>query len=90
MPIVTYGPLIHNPQTLELLRSRGIQEVKSLDEITGGTVVIRAHGISPQDKQALKGKGVGIIDATCPRVARVQAVIRKHANKGHYCVIVGD
>lgn len=90
MPIVTYGPLIHNPQTLELLRSRGIQEVKSLDQITGGTVVIRAHGISPQEKQALKGKGVGIIDATCPRVARVQAVIRKHANKGHYCVIVGD
>lgn len=90
MPIVTYGPLIHNPQTLELLRSRDIQEVKSLDEITGGTVVIRAHGISPQEKQELKGKGVGIIDATCPRVARVQAVIRKHANKGHYCVIVGD
>ena len=31
LPIVTYGPLIHNPQTLELLRSRGIQEAKSLD-----------------------------------------------------------
>ncbi len=25
LPIVTYGPLIHNPQTLELLRSRGIR-----------------------------------------------------------------
>ncbi len=24
------------------------------------------------------------------RVCRVQAVIKKHANKGHYCVIVGD
>ncbi len=90
LPIVTYGPLIHNPQTLELLRSRGIQEVKSLDEITGGTVVIRAHGISPQEREVLKGKGVGIIDATCPRVARVQAVIRKHASKGHFCIIVGD
>jgi (E)-4-hydroxy-3-methyl-but-2-enyl pyrophosphate reductase len=90
MPIVTYGPLIHNPQTLELLRSRGIQEVKALDEITGGTVVIRAHGISPQEREVLKNKGVGIIDATCPRVARVQALIRKHANKGHFCVIVGD
>ncbi|MBI5248548.1 MAG: 4-hydroxy-3-methylbut-2-enyl diphosphate reductase [Desulfomonile tiedjei] len=90
MPIVTYGPLIHNPQTLELLRSRGIQEVKSLDEITGGTVVIRAHGISPQERQVLEAKGVGIIDATCPRVHRVQAVIRKHASKGHFCIIVGD
>jgi (E)-4-hydroxy-3-methyl-but-2-enyl pyrophosphate reductase len=89
-PIVTYGPLIHNPQTLELLKSRGILEAGSLDEIESGTVVIRAHGISPQERQQLKDKGVGIIDATCPRVARVQAVIRKHAGQGHFCIIVGD
>lgn len=40
-PIVTYGPLIHNPQTLELLASRGICEASSLEEIREGTVVIR-------------------------------------------------
>jgi len=90
LPIVTYGPLIHNPQTLELLRSRGIEQVRSLDEITRGTVIIRAHGVSPQEKTALEGKGVTVIDATCPRVSRVQAVIRKHAGQGHFCVIVGD
>ncbi len=90
LPIVTYGPLIHNPQTLDLLRSRGILEVASIDQITGGTAVIRAHGISPQEKRLLRAKGVGIIDATCPRVSRVQAVIRKHAAKGQFCVIVGD
>lgn len=90
LPIVTYGPLIHNPQTLQLLEERGITEVRSLDQINGGTVVVRAHGISPQERQLLEEKGVGIIDATCPRVARVQAVIRKHAAKGEFCVIVGD
>jgi 4-hydroxy-3-methylbut-2-enyl diphosphate reductase len=52
--------------------------------------VIRAHGISPQEKGILEQKGVCIIDATCPRVARVQALIRKHAQKGHFCFIVGD
>lgn len=90
LPIVTYGPLIHNPQTLELLESRGIRQVNSIEEIHRGTVVIRAHGISPQERSILRDKGVKIIDATCPRVARVQAVIRKHALKGHFCVIVGD
>jgi len=90
LPIVTYGPLIHNPQTLDLLKSRGIQQVDDLNQITKGTVVIRAHGISPQEKRILEDKGVGIIDATCPRVARVQAVIKKHAAKGNFCVIVGD
>ncbi len=89
-PIVTYGPLIHNPPTLELLRSRGIGEASSLDEIEEGTVVIRAHGISPAEREALEEKGVTIIDATCPRVAAVQAIIKKHARKGDFCVVVGD
>ncbi|MFH0823661.1 MAG: 4-hydroxy-3-methylbut-2-enyl diphosphate reductase [Pseudomonadota bacterium] len=89
-PIVTYGPLIHNPQTLELLRSRGIEEADSLERITTGTVVIRAHGISPDEKRILKEKGVTIVDATCPRVAKVQAVIGKYATKGCFTIIVGD
>lgn len=89
-PIVTYGPLIHNPQTLKLLASKGISQVNSIDEIKGGTVIIRAHGISPQERSALESKGATIIDATCPRVSQVQAFIRKHANLGHFCVIVGD
>lgn len=90
MPIVTYGPLIHNPQTLELLSSRGIGQISSIDEVNGGTVVIRAHGISPQERLALESKGAYIIDATCPRVAMVQTIIRKHAAQGRFCVIVGD
>ena len=90
LPVITYGPLIHNPQTLELLKSRGIDQVEYLDQIEKGTVIIRAHGISPQERQILIAKGVMIIDATCPRVARVQAVIKKHAKQGDFSVIVGD
>lgn len=89
-PIVTYGPLIHNPQTLKLLASKGISQVNAIEQITEGTVIIRAHGISPQEKSQLESKGVTIIDATCPRVAQVQAFINKHAQMGHFCVIVGD
>lgn len=89
-PIVTYGPLIHNPQTLKLLASKGISQVDSIDEINEGTVIIRAHGISPQEQARLESKGITIIDATCPRVSQVQAFIRKHAGMGHFCVIVGD
>ncbi|MDD5476198.1 MAG: 4-hydroxy-3-methylbut-2-enyl diphosphate reductase [Syntrophales bacterium] len=89
-PVYTYGELIHNPQTVELLKRRGIVPVRSIDEIDGGTVVVRAHGISPREGAQLKEKGVTIIDATCPRVARVQAIIRKHASRGYDIIIVGD
>jgi 4-hydroxy-3-methylbut-2-enyl diphosphate reductase IspH len=59
--IYTYGPLIHNPQTVELLRKRGIVPIRRLDEITttpaGATMVIRAHGISPAERKKIKDKG---------------------------------
>lgn len=90
LPITTYGPLIHNPQTLKLLESRDISKTDSIDQINAGTVIIRAHGISPQECQQLESKQINIVDATCPRVMRVQAFINKHSKKGDFCVIVGD
>ncbi len=92
--LYTYGPLIHNPQTTELLRKRGIVPIGSLDEIDsapeGTVIVIRAHGISPAERKKIKEKGLRIIDATCPKVGRVQAIIRKHAAAGFTVLIAGD
>ena len=88
--VYTYGPLIHNPQTVDLLRKRGVIPVDSIDEIRNGIVVVRAHGISPREKKKIQGKGVQIVDATCPRVASVQAIIKKHAARGYTIIIAGD
>jgi (E)-4-hydroxy-3-methyl-but-2-enyl pyrophosphate reductase len=92
--IYTYGPLIHNPQTVELLRKRGVVPIGNLDEIAsappGAFMIIRAHGISPAERKKIKEKGFRIVDATCPKVAHVQAIIRKHAAAGYTVLIVGD
>ena len=88
--IYTYGPLIHNPQVLELLRERGITILKPGEEVPEGLIVIRAHGIPPQERRLLEQAGGRIIDATCPRVAKVQAIIRRWAAKGFATLIVGD
>jgi len=88
--IYTYGPLIHNPQTVELLRKLGVIPVDTLDQIQDGIVVVRAHGISPRERKQIKEKGVQIVDATCPKVASVQAIIKKHAALGYKIIIVGD
>lgn len=89
-PLFTFGPLIHNNQVLNLLASKGVQPVDDLDGLQTGRIVIRAHGIPPQKRQALRETGLKIIDATCPKVARVQAIIRYHTKKGYTAVIVGD
>jgi (E)-4-hydroxy-3-methyl-but-2-enyl pyrophosphate reductase len=89
-PIYTYGPLIHNPQVLRMLEKKGIC-ILDLDQAQqSGTVVIRAHGIPPQDHQKLKQTGFTIVDATCPRVIKVQAIIKKYAQEGYTPLIVGD
>jgi (E)-4-hydroxy-3-methyl-but-2-enyl pyrophosphate reductase len=89
-PIYTYGPLIHNEQVMKLLESKGVQVAKDISALREGTIIIRAHGIPPQERKLLKNSGLRIIDATCPRVARVQALIRYHTHKGYLAVIVGE
>ncbi len=89
-PICTYGPLIHNPQVLDLLKKKGIPAIKDIPEQGEGTVVIRAHGVPPEAKIALKEAGFSVIDSTCPRVIKVQRIIHRYAKKGHHIIIVGD
>ncbi|MFO7751967.1 MAG: 4-hydroxy-3-methylbut-2-enyl diphosphate reductase [Desulfobacteraceae bacterium] len=89
-PIYTYGPLIHNPQVLDMLESKGIKLLDRVPEKGSGTVLIRAHGVPPQDEKALQNAGFEIINATCPRVIKVQSIIRKHAEKGFGVIIIGD
>lgn len=88
--IYTYGPLIHNPQVLELLKERGITVLSPGEKVPRGLVVIRAHGIPPQEREQLEAAGGRIIDATCPRVAKVQAIISRWAQQGYATLIVGD
>lgn len=88
--IHTYGPLIHNNQVLEMLEARGVRCLDSLDKAKSGRVIIRAHGIPPQERRAIKNSGLKIINATCPKVARVQGVVKKYALQGYHVVIVGD
>lgn len=91
--IYTYGPLIHNPQTIELLKSRGITPVKSIEEINdrqNAVLIIRAHGIAPSERKKIKESGIKIIDATCPKVGYVQSIIKKHTALNYTVVIVGD
>ncbi len=88
--IYTFGPLIHNSQVLELLESKGVKVLEDMGQARGGKVIIRAHGIPPQTRGMLRESGAEIIDATCPKVARVQAIIRYYTNKGYQGIIVGD
>ncbi len=89
--IITEGPLIHNPQTIEILERRKIRVMRQ-GELPGPgeNLFIRTHGVSPERRQELRATGVNICDATCPDVARIQGLIKRHVRQGFRVVIVGD
>jgi len=89
--ILTFGPLIHNRQALDLLRTKGIDQLApGSNGPAKGPVLIRAHGVAPEVRQSLAQRGFEILDATCPHVARTQRIVERQANEGRHVIIVGD
>lgn len=88
----TIGPLIHNNE--EIRRLQNNFNVKTLENITAVTdeqkAIIRTHGITKEDLQALRGKNIEVIDATCPYVTKPQQICKQMSEKGYHIVIFGD
>lgn len=89
-PVYTLGPLIHNPQVVQELADKGATAVQNLNEIDGGTVIIRSHGVGPETLREAAGKRMDIVDATCPFVKKAQQLARELYEQGYQVVVVGD
>ncbi len=88
--IYSLGPIIHNKDAVEELAEQGLKTVDSLEEISEGTVLIRSHGATREQLDRIKEKGLGIIDATCVLVKRLQKISSALAQEGYQVVIIGD
>lgn len=88
--VYSLGPIIHNPQTNQLLANKGLNIVKTLDEIGEGTLVIRSHGLDPEIIESAKNRGLNIVDATCPLVKKVQEYAEFLHDEGYRVIIFGD
>ncbi len=90
-PVVTLGPIIHNPQAVERMREKGVGTVAAIAEIDRGTtVVVRTHGAVKSELEAAKQRGLDVVDGTCPYVKYPQAMAQRLSREGYHVVIVGD
>lgn len=83
------GPLVHNRQALELLALHGVVDAP-LSERPDLPVLVRAHGVPPEKRLAWLEAGLELVDATCPHVARNQALAARAAARGDRVVLAGD
>lgn len=88
--LFTLGPLIHNPHVLDILKKNRVLDVTEEDVSEGARVIIRAHGVAPAVRRALAEGACVVIDATCPKVARVQKMALRAGGQGRRVVIAGD
>ena len=87
--IATIGQIIHNPQVIADLASKGINAYDKVDSIPKGyKAVIRAHGVPERIYKELEGREY--IDLTCPFVSKIHKIVKEHYQKGYQIVIVGD
>lgn len=91
--IYTLGPIIHNEEVVRDLESRGVRtihDLKELESIRQGTLIIRSHGIAKSVQEQIEQSGLQIIDATCPFVKRIHQIVEKESREGKQIIIIGD
>ena len=89
-PVRTLGPLIHNPIVVRDLEHDGVSVAEDLDAAPSGTLVVRAHGVVPQIIDAARGRGLTVLDATCPYVKKVHAAAERLVREGYQLIVVGE
>ena len=90
-PVVTLGPIIHNPQVVESLREKGACPVESVACVEpGGQVIVRSHGVGISELNELEARGAVVWDATCPFVKRIHEMVHEAASEGRDVLVVGD
>lgn len=88
--ITVWKEIIHNPLVITELTKKGIKFEKDLGKIKKGTVIFSAHGVPPVARRKAKKQGLTIIDATCPLVIKVHALVKSFAKKGFEIIYLGD
>ena len=91
--IYTYGPIIHNEEVVKDLKSKGVEVIRTEEELrklTSGVVIIRSHGVPKHIHDILQEQGLRCVDATCPFVKKIHRIVEEESKKGKNIVIIGD
>jgi 4-hydroxy-3-methylbut-2-enyl diphosphate reductase len=88
--VYTLGPIIHNPQVIEKLKSEGVKPIDSVNSRKIKTLIVRTHGVPREISEELNKKNYAVIDATCPFVKKAQNYAKLLREEDYQVVIIGD
>lgn len=89
-PVYVRHEIVHNKTVVEDLRRKGAVFVEEVGEIPRGAItVFSAHGVARRVESDADVRGLEVIDATCPLVAKVHIEGQRYARNGREVVLIG-
>lgn len=76
--VATLGPIIHNTEMVNELRSRGVVTVDIPEDAPkDATLVVRSHGVSKAVIDKISDLSLNCTNATCPFVSKIHSIVAK-------------
>lgn len=89
--VCTLGPIIHNPQVVADLESKGVNIINNISDADNNKkVVIRTHGVEQNILKYCIDNSLDYIDATCPFVKKIHKIVQKESSSDMPVLIAGD
>jgi 4-hydroxy-3-methylbut-2-enyl diphosphate reductase len=89
-PVYVRHEIVHNRHVVESLRAKGARFVERLAEVPPGAITIfSAHGVARSVEQEAHARGLHVLDATCPLVAKVHGQGKRYVAQGRVVILVG-
>src|SRR6267142_2440961 len=89
-PVYVRHEIVHNRYVVDSLRAKGACFVEDLAEVPLGAVTIfSAHGVSRAVENDAKIRGLSVLDATCPLVAKVHSQGQRYIDQGRSVILIG-
>lgn len=84
------GDLVHNEIVMDGLSKKGLKVIDLANLPENSTVMIQAHGASPDLIQELQIRGNKIIDGTCPIVKKSFDICQKCSQSSYQLIVLGQ
>jgi 4-hydroxy-3-methylbut-2-enyl diphosphate reductase len=89
-PVYVRKQIVHNRHVVRDLEAKGAVFVEDENEVPeGALVVLSAHGVAPDVYKNAAGRGLALVDATCPLVTKVHLEARRFAREGRTIILIG-
>ena len=89
-PVYVRHEIVHNKHVVDSLKAKGARFVETVSEIPDDAVTIfSAHGVARSVEEEAAGRGLPVLNATCPLVTKVHNQGKRYVGQGRTLILIG-